>query len=393
MAHSLDEITERVTAAEITAAATRYDGPTRRRLATHAARATRARIGAHPNGDDAEQVARLEALALAGRPESEGWTVASIARVAAVRVQQALTDTDSRSRETASGLAEDLATYETEPRARLIQTALPDPDGIASEPSGAKRAALAMTALNRTRPDLARLLTWSTYLPMDDGRAWRSGRPAARLLLELLGAPVNGRTRAVIGPAIALACHALAEHYDAQRRHREAGTNLHAHHGTRARTAAAPSPRRGRWTPETAALAAAAVDRLDRYGNRDLPTSGRASLVVVTDANGQRHALMNDGTRVTLGDADDPETTTRVAAVLLLPLTPTHTGGTVGEQTALDLFASTDTTTRSASGVTGVRPGIKVGNTVAGSGAAPKPKRPSSRRRKRDGGIGGPMTR
>lgn len=122
---------------------------------------------------------------------------------------------------------------------------------------------------------------------------------------------------------------------------------------------------------------------LDR--DPSMPTSGTASAVILTRPNGDRWACL-------------PTVTVRVdesgAAVVLATVdtVPTYVGGTRRE---IDAAALDDAWERGQAGTArrpnGVGAGMRYGSKVAGMGA-PEPRPTMSRKRKRDGGIGSPMS-
>lgn len=116
-----------------------------------------------------------------------------------------------------------------------------------------------------------------------------------------------------------------------------------------------------------------------------VPTSGPASLVVRTRPDGSRW--------VTLSDRSIRVTEEAARAVLAgAPVVPAYTEGTASEVASADLLGAWQAgTARPARRPQGVGVGMRYGaNRVAGD-TSPDPRPTVSRKRKRDGGIGGPM--
>jgi len=133
--------------------------------------------------------------------------------------------------------------------------------------------------------------------------------------------------------------------------------------------------------PESAGPDRARALARDSY----VPTSGTASACIVTRPNGERWAVLSTVAHRVSADA--------VAVVLATVDTlPPYVGGTRRE---IDAAALEDAWHRGMASTArrpnGVPAGARYGTKVAGEGA-PEPRPTMSRKRKRDGGIGSPMS-
>lgn len=263
-------------------------------LLTLTGRMTRSRLAGkidRESAEDAAQVAALLACSLLAEMAGDREATAALASYRAALA--ALEDAGTSREDAADTLACDPATGE--PLLRLALPVTADPARI-TRTTDRDRLADAVELVAREDAAAADLLAAATYLPSEDGRGWRDGSPSTRPLLALWG---HRSARGTVSTSSKYAGKVAAQVAGALALAEDAGAATLSRHATRTRYGAGPDV----WGQH-----AAQVDRCTlepgqgrRYGReRVTARSGPASAVIHDMREGDAYLQMTGGSAPTL---------------------------------------------------------------------------------------------
>lgn len=156
----------------------------------------------HATIEDAAQVAALLACSLLATWPADPDRLSAVAALATYRACLAALEDAGTSKEDA---ADTLATDDTgQPLIRLALPVTVDP-ARSARTTDRDRAEHAWAMVRLYDPAAADLIALATYLPADDGRAWRDGLPSAAPMVAALGLKATGRNRSAVARKISSA--------------------------------------------------------------------------------------------------------------------------------------------------------------------------------------------